>query len=31
MYWDKWQQDRLSDKKGLESKIVNLILANLSR
>ncbi len=26
MYWDKWKENRLKDKKGLEFKIINLIL-----
>ena len=30
IYWDKWQQNRLADTKGLECKIINLVLVNLS-
>ena len=30
IYWDKWKQDRVSDRKGLESKIINLIFSDLS-
>lgn len=30
IYWDKWKDNRLKDKKGLEFKVINLILSNFT-
>ena len=30
IYWDKWKDNRLKDKKGLEFKVINLVLSNFA-